>query len=99
MMLGISINGPTEVYCDNESVFKNGSVDSSTLTKKHVSICYHRVREAVASGLIVIAWIPNYNNVADLFTKVLSYQDRTKLLSNLVYMGSYDLSQNDTEEK
>jgi len=88
-MLGTQLHGPTEVYCDNESVFKNSSIDSSTLNKKHVSICYHRVREAVASGMIIIAWIPSTENVADLFTKILPMSHRTKLISNVLYMNSH----------
>ena len=88
-MMGIRIESPTELYCDNESVCKNSSIDSSTLSKKHVSICYHRVREAVAGGMIMVAWIPNYNNVTDLFTKILPIHVRNKLLSNIVYMNAY----------
>ena len=46
-MFGIPIEGPTNVFCDNETVLKNTSNPDSTLKKKHTSICYHRAREAV----------------------------------------------------
>jgi hypothetical protein len=51
-MFGIPIDGPTNVYCDNEAVTKNTIFPESTLKKKHNSIAYHRAREAVAAGTI-----------------------------------------------
>ena len=54
-MFGSPIEGPTNVFCDNEAVFKNALTPDSTLRKKHTSICYHCCREAVASGTVRIA--------------------------------------------
>ena len=51
-MFGIPIEGPTNVFCDNEAVFKNTTIPESTLKKKHNSICYHRCREAVAARVM-----------------------------------------------
>ena len=48
-MFGIPMEGPTNVFCDNEAVFKNTSIPDSTLKKKHTSICYHRARDTVAA--------------------------------------------------
>ena len=45
------------------------SVPSSVLSKRHNAICYHRVREAHAAGIIRIGWIEGKYNIADLFTK------------------------------
>ena len=70
-MFGVPIDGATSVYCDNQSVTKKPTVPASTLSKKHKSICYHKVRESVASGWINIAWIKSKDNLADLFTEVL----------------------------
>ena len=49
-MFGIPIEGPTNVFCNNEAVFKNTSIPDSTIKRKHTSICYHRAREAVATS-------------------------------------------------
>ena len=54
-MFGIPIEGPTNVFCDNEAVYKNTSALVSTLDKKHNNIAYHRCREAVASRTTRIA--------------------------------------------
>jgi hypothetical protein len=51
-MMGVSITGPTNTFCDNESVVKNVSKPESTLTKKHNSVAYHKVREAVVAEII-----------------------------------------------
>jgi hypothetical protein len=39
-MFGVPIEGPTNVFCDNEAVCKNTSPPESTLTKKDHSIAY-----------------------------------------------------------
>jgi hypothetical protein len=54
-MFGIRIEGPTDVFCDNESVYKNLSIPESVLSKKQHSISSHAAREAVASGVVQIA--------------------------------------------
>ena len=54
-MFGVPLEGPTNVFCNNEAVFKNASQPDSTLKKKHMSICNHRCREAVTCLMIRIA--------------------------------------------
>ena len=49
---GVPILGPANVYADNNAVVKNTSIPESTLNKKHNSINYHIVREAVAAKMI-----------------------------------------------
>jgi hypothetical protein len=70
-MLGVPIEGSANVLTDNLSVVQNSTVPSSTIKKKHNSICYHLVREAVAAGIIRIAHIPSKENLANMFTKLL----------------------------
>ena len=49
-IMGVPLTEPTYVYGYNMSVIYNTSQPESTLNKKNNSICYHAVREAVASG-------------------------------------------------
>ena len=84
-MMGIRCEIPADVYCDNQSVTKSVSQPEVTLSKKHNAICYHRIREAVAMGMIRIAWIDGKDNIADLFTKPLTVERRQHLLGNLLY--------------
>jgi hypothetical protein len=48
-MMGVPIDGPASIYCDNQSVFKNASRPESVCNKKHNSIAYHGTREAQAA--------------------------------------------------
>jgi hypothetical protein len=70
-MFGIPIDGSTIAFCDNEAVVLNTTHSESTIKRKHVSIAYHRCREAQAAGCIKIGSIRGMDNVADLLTKIL----------------------------
>jgi hypothetical protein len=70
-MWGVPIDRPANVFCDNKSVVTNSTVPTSTLKKKHNSIAYHRVRDAVAGGIARIAKVHTSENLADLLTKSL----------------------------
>ena len=82
---GIPIEGPTNVFCDNEAVYKNTSLPESTLKKKHHAISYHRCREAVAAGTVRVAKEGTKTNLSDLFTKVLPQPRREELLDKFTY--------------
>ena len=84
-MFGVPIDGPANVYCDNEAVYKNTSIPESTLKKKHHSIAYHRCREAVAARTIRVAKQGTEKNLADLFTKILTVARRAFLLERFTY--------------
>ena len=66
---GVPIDGLADVFCDNKAVTKAARNPESTLTKKHNAVSYHRVREAVAMGMIRVAWEDTKTNLADLLTK------------------------------
>ena len=66
---GIPVEVPAEVFRYNISVVKNSSIPTSALNKRHNSICYHRFREAQASGILRVGWIPGEFKMADFFTK------------------------------
>jgi hypothetical protein len=84
-MMGIPIDGPTNVFCDNKSVITNSTVPTSTLKKKHNSIAYHRVREAVAAGILRIAKVHTSENLADLSTKPLSGANLKPLIQKILW--------------
>jgi hypothetical protein len=84
-MMGIPIEGPANVFCDNQSVVTSSTRPESTLKKKHVSICYHKVRESCASGMIRIAHEQGETNLADILTKILPGPRMKKLLGNILY--------------
>jgi hypothetical protein len=71
-MMGIPIAGTTNTFCDNGSVVNNVSDPTSTLTKKHNAIAYHKVRETVAAGVQRIAHESGKYYLSDILTKNLS---------------------------
>ena len=71
-MMGFPLEGPCNVFCDNNAVVMNTSKPDLTLKKKHLSVSYHRCREAQAAGTIRIARKEGtLTNIADMFTKLL----------------------------
>jgi hypothetical protein len=92
-MFGIPIGGPANVYGDNEGVVKNTSIPESTLHKKHLSIAYHAVREAVAAGIMRVGKEDTSTNLSDLFTKCLPQARREKLLGRILYGPWFDPDQ------
>ena len=84
-MFGVPIEGTTNVFCDNELVYKNTSTPESVLKKKHHSSEYHCCREAVAAPTIRISKEPTATNLSDLFTKMLSQFVRENLLDWFTY--------------
>ncbi len=83
--LGIPIDGPANVFCDNKSVVTNATVLTSTLKKKHNAIAYHRVREAVAAQTLQIAKVHTSENLADLLTKPLSGLHLKNLIQKILW--------------
>ena len=75
-MMGIPVEGPAYVFGDNQSVLANTTNPGSVLKKKCAAVAYHLVREAVARGEIITAYINTHDNIADLFTKPMTSGDK-----------------------
>jgi hypothetical protein len=83
--MGVLIEGPANVYCDNLTVVKSATQPEVTLSKKHNGIAYHKAREAVATNMIRITHEPTATNLADLLTKVLPPATRNGLIDRFMY--------------
>jgi hypothetical protein len=84
-MMGIPIDGQSNTFCDNKSIVTNGTTPTSTLKKKHNSIAYHRVLEAVAAGILRIAKVHSSENLADLLTKPLGGVSLKNLIQKILW--------------
>ena len=84
-MFGVPLDGPTDMFCNNEAVYKNASTLESQLKKKHHSISHHMSQYTVASGVCPIAKEENDTNLAYLFTRVLTRVRREFLLNKFMY--------------
>ena len=63
---------------------KGDSNPDACLQKKRNSTVFHRIREAVADGWLLIYHEDGQSNLADLLTKVLSVDRRRKLILELL---------------
>jgi hypothetical protein len=84
-MMGVPIDDPASIYCDNQSVFKNALRPESVCNKKHNSIAYHRTREAQAAETVRVAWESGELNLSDLFTKLLPGPRFHDLMNRILY--------------
>ena len=85
-MMGIPCEGPAYILGDNQSVLCNTSIPDSTLSKKSQSIAYHMIREGVARGEWMTAYIKSDMNDADLLTKKLpAGEKRRRFVSNILH--------------
>jgi hypothetical protein len=83
--LGIPEDGPTILLGDNRGVVESASNFTTVLIKKHNAISYHRVREAVAAGIVDFRWLDGDNNLADLMTKPVTKATQTKFVTLFMY--------------
>ena len=87
-MLGVPIDGPAVMLCDNNSVVLNVSLPSSVLKKKHNAVAYHRIREAVAAHIMLVWYIRTFLNLADICTKILGNTKHHQFSYPLVFRSS-----------
>jgi hypothetical protein len=67
-MFGVPFDGPANVLSVNMAEIQSSTIPSSTIKKKHNTLCYHWVPEAVAAGIIRIPKIDTKENLTYMFT-------------------------------
>ena len=82
---GIPIDGPTNMFCDNNVVVKNVSLPESTLSKKHNAVNFHVIRESVAAEIIRVGKEDTLTNIADVFTKLVPFTRKRELLARFLW--------------
>ena len=70
--LGFKPKGPTKQYCDNQAAVSvmNGEASLSQSTK-HIEMRFLLVRQLIASGIVLLAYVKTSNNVSDILSKNL----------------------------
>ena len=53
----------------NHSVILNYQNPAADLSKKHIAISFHVVREAIAAGVVEPYWLKGEYNASDILTK------------------------------
>ena len=60
---------PTKVFGDNLAVILSSQNPAADISKKHVAISFHTVREAIAACIIEPYWLKGKFNLSDIMTK------------------------------
>jgi hypothetical protein len=84
-VMGVPLDGPALLIGDNNSIVLNCTMPSSVLKKKHNACAYHRVREAIAAGIMKFTHIASEYNYADILTKPLSNISFHRLIKPLLF--------------
>jgi len=73
------------MFGDNETVASGASIPHSKLHKRHVSLSFHRVREAIASKMLDFIHVPGKQNPADVLSKCWGHQQVKSSLKPLLF--------------
>ena len=83
--IGVSLDGPTWVLCDNLAVVRAVSAPDQVLRKKHLVLVFHIACEAVANGMIQTLHVLGEHNLVDVCTKPLTSVVLDRLMLSVLY--------------
>jgi hypothetical protein len=83
--LGVPIKTRSFLFGDNQAVVNNSVIPHSTLSKRHNALSYHRVREAIAAGMVNFYWIDGKVNPADIVSKHWAYPQVWHMLQPILF--------------
>ena len=98
-MLGVHVDGPSWMFGDNMSVVMSSTIPSSTLKKRWNALSYHRVREAVASGIINVIHLSGDENPADVLTKIMPHAKSYYLMKPFLFWSPKNSEQDEGSVK
>ena len=84
-MLGVPLDGPAWLFGDNQSVVTSSTIPHSQLAKRWNALSYHRVREAIAAGIIRFHHVDGKENPSDVLTKPLDHATAFPLVEPLLF--------------
>jgi len=97
--LGVPINGRAVVFGDNESVINSAAIPHSKMHKRWVALSCHRVRWAVAAGIINIHHVPSKENAADMLSKHWDLPSVWEMMKPLLFWHENDDGKSHKESK
>ena len=86
-MLEVKVEGPSYMFTDNMSIVKSSTMPLAALKKKHLSICYHYVQEAITAGIIWMFHIKLKDNPANLLAKSMALPNMKIVKEHFFYQG------------
>jgi hypothetical protein len=83
--LGVPIPGKSILFGDNQSVIISSTEPQSPINKQHNALSYHRVREAIAAGIVDFQKVVSAENVADILSKHWGFQQAWPVLKPMLF--------------
>ena len=85
-MMGIILDKPVFVFCDNQYVLANTMNPASTFKKKRNSVAFHHCKEGPSRDEWQTAYVNMHDIIANLFTKsLLSVEKHWKFARMLLH--------------
>jgi len=81
--IGVPIKSACYLFGDNKTVVNISINPTSKLSKRHILLSYHPVREAISAELFL--FIPGCINPADILSKAWGYQAVWHMLKALLF--------------
>jgi len=81
--IGLLMTAPIHIYADNMGSIANTVNRKNYRRMKHIDVKYHFTKEHVELGMVVFKYTPSNKNLADLFTKPLSWDTLQNIITNL----------------
>jgi hypothetical protein len=85
-MLGAPLEGPIWIFGDNQSMINSSSEPSGRLTKRHLILSWHRLREKAAMKIVYYLHIGSKENIADCLTKHLTHVPLWNLIKEHLFL-------------
>ena len=96
--LGVPIRTKSYMFGDNKSVVDSSTTPHAKLHKHHTALSFHRVREAVAAGIVAFYHIAGEANPADILSKHWGYSQVWPLLKAVMFWQGDTIDMVDLQE-
>jgi hypothetical protein len=81
----VPIREKSFMFGDNKSVVDSFMQLHAKLNKRHIMLSFHRVREAIAAGIVSFHFLSGDDNLADILSKHWGYTQIKERLKALLF--------------